>query len=211
MEVHAPHEPIHSWRDFIVHIVIITIGLLIALGLEAAVEAWHHRNERSETRQALHAEIQESRKQLPKNLRALVGERRELEQDIALLRALRAHHAAPAGAELRFDWYWNSMPNSAWETARETGALALFPSDDVQGYDEVYGQQALVNDAGIELTHSLTKASIPLNIEPDLNALSPALVDELIRNCATSLDQIDYVETLAKSLDAQYQETLGRL
>jgi hypothetical protein len=74
MEVHAPHEPIHSWRDFILHIVTITIGLLIALGLEAGVEALHHRHLRNETRAKLRNEIIEDQKQLPKNLHALDGE-----------------------------------------------------------------------------------------------------------------------------------------
>jgi hypothetical protein len=35
LDVHAPHETVHSWRDSITHIATITIGLLIALGLEA--------------------------------------------------------------------------------------------------------------------------------------------------------------------------------
>ena len=38
MDVHAPHEPINTWRDFALHLIIVTIGLLIALSLEALVE-----------------------------------------------------------------------------------------------------------------------------------------------------------------------------
>lgn len=37
MEVHPPHKPIHSVKEFMVHLLAITIGLLIALGLEASV------------------------------------------------------------------------------------------------------------------------------------------------------------------------------
>jgi hypothetical protein len=44
VEVHPPSKPIHSIKDFMVHLLAITIGLLIALGLEAAVEAVHHRS-----------------------------------------------------------------------------------------------------------------------------------------------------------------------
>jgi hypothetical protein len=211
MEVHAPHEPIHSWRDFFIHIVTITIGLLIALGLEAAVEALHHRHQRHETREALHAEIEQDRQQLPKNLHALQDERSELEGDIALLRSLRAHQPAAAGAQLYFGWRWSSMPDAAWRTAHETGVLALFPDDHVQGYSMVYGQQALVNAAGLELSRDLAKATIPLQIEPDLNRLSPELIDELIRSCATNLNQISYIEDLAKSLDPNYKSALSEL
>jgi hypothetical protein len=210
MEVHAPHEPIHTWRDFFIHIVTITIGLLIALGLEAAVEALHHRHER-ETREALRAEIEEDREQLPKDLRALDGERRMLANDILLLQSLRAHQQAAAGARLNFDWYWGSMPDSAWQTARETGALALFPRDTVQGYSMLFGQQALVNAAGIDTIRELNQSAIPLTVEPDLNRLPAPLIDELIRSCAADLNQIDYVQSLAKSLDGNYRSALSDL
>jgi hypothetical protein len=34
IEVHPPEEPLHGWRDFLIHLATITIGLLIALSLE---------------------------------------------------------------------------------------------------------------------------------------------------------------------------------
>ena len=37
LDVHAPHEAVHSWKAFFVHIAAISIGLLLALGLEATV------------------------------------------------------------------------------------------------------------------------------------------------------------------------------
>ena len=42
IEVHPPDEKIHGVRDFLLHLFTITIGLLIALGLEAGVERLHH-------------------------------------------------------------------------------------------------------------------------------------------------------------------------
>ena len=44
LEVHPPSEPVHGWRDFLIHLATITIGLLIALSLEGCVEFWHHRS-----------------------------------------------------------------------------------------------------------------------------------------------------------------------
>ena len=46
LDVHAPHQTVHTWKDFLVHIAAITIGLLMALGLEAAVAWFHHRHQR---------------------------------------------------------------------------------------------------------------------------------------------------------------------
>jgi len=43
LDVHAPHNTVHTWKDFFVHLGTIAIGLLIAIGLEQSVEALHHR------------------------------------------------------------------------------------------------------------------------------------------------------------------------
>jgi hypothetical protein len=43
-DIHPPHSPIHGWRDFLVQLVTITAGLLIALALEGLVEWLNHRH-----------------------------------------------------------------------------------------------------------------------------------------------------------------------
>jgi hypothetical protein len=55
LEPHAPHEPIHNWKGFLIHIVAIAIGLLLALGLEQTVEAVHHAHQRADLEQQMHA------------------------------------------------------------------------------------------------------------------------------------------------------------
>ena len=44
LDVHPPHEKVHGFKDFLLHILTITIGLLIALSLEGCVEWRHHRH-----------------------------------------------------------------------------------------------------------------------------------------------------------------------
>ena len=41
LDVHAPHQTIHTWKDFLIHIAAIAIGLLLALGLEKVAEYVH--------------------------------------------------------------------------------------------------------------------------------------------------------------------------
>lgn len=53
LDVHPPHVSPLTWRDFLLHIATITVGLLIAIGLEQTVEYFHHRQQVSETRRAL--------------------------------------------------------------------------------------------------------------------------------------------------------------
>ena len=59
LDVHPPHASPLTWRDFLLHIASITVGLLIAIGLEQRVEYFHHRQQVSETRRALAAGAKE--------------------------------------------------------------------------------------------------------------------------------------------------------
>jgi len=67
LDVHPPHEPTHTWKDFFIHIATIVIGLLIAIGLEQTVEYVHRRYELKEAREALAQEREENRKFFPVN------------------------------------------------------------------------------------------------------------------------------------------------
>jgi hypothetical protein len=42
LEVHPPHAGIQPRKDFFIHVATITLGLLIAIGLEQCVEYVHH-------------------------------------------------------------------------------------------------------------------------------------------------------------------------
>ena len=59
LDVHPPHHTPNTWRDFFIHIATITVGLLIALGLEQTVEFIHHRHEGAELRENLHRESEQ--------------------------------------------------------------------------------------------------------------------------------------------------------
>jgi len=59
MDIHKP-KAAHSWREFLVEIGTITCGILIALGLEQAVEQLHWRDEVEAERAALHEEARQS-------------------------------------------------------------------------------------------------------------------------------------------------------
>jgi hypothetical protein len=207
LEVHPPHHPLVSWRDFFVHIATIVVGLLIAIALEQSVEALHHHRQRVETRENLHREITENRTIFARDLKYIASERKMLEDNIAALRKLRAHEQVPADS-LHFAWGWNGMHDSAWQTARETAALDLLPTEQVEAYSITYGQQSIVNEAGVALAHSITSAEIPLTVQPDLSTLTPAQIDELIRNCAASLNQIEFLDGVTASLDRIYQDVL---
>ena len=56
LDVHPPHAPPHTWKDFFIHIATICVGLLIAVGLEQTVEWIHHRHQLHQLEQDLQTE-----------------------------------------------------------------------------------------------------------------------------------------------------------
>ncbi len=56
MHIHLP-KPMHGWREFLGEVGIIVLGVLIALGAEQVVEAWHWHHEVGELREALDHEL----------------------------------------------------------------------------------------------------------------------------------------------------------
>ena len=60
LDVHPPHEPVHGIRDFLLHLLTITVGLLIALGVEGAVEWRHHVHLRNEADANIVSEIRDN-------------------------------------------------------------------------------------------------------------------------------------------------------
>jgi hypothetical protein len=81
MDVHPPHQPIRSWKDFLLHLLTITIGLFIALTLEASIESIHHRHLVREAHRNLRQEIQANHALYATNLQRLQGNRTQLQRD----------------------------------------------------------------------------------------------------------------------------------
>jgi hypothetical protein len=204
MDVHAPHEPIHSWRDFAIHLVVVTIGLFIALSLEAFIEHLHQRHLLHTAETNLRIELHDNRDYLVGDERQLDGTEAELQQDIAILTARKSD---PTVAEpLNFRWQWNGMQDSAWTTARDSGALALMPFDTQQDWSSIYAQQASVNDQAKVYILDIYRAAAPTKGRP-FAQLSPAELDQMIASTQQAIVDLDLLRDLCKSLDKIYQRT----
>jgi hypothetical protein len=140
LDVHPPHEPVHGPRDFFLHLFTITIGLLIALGLEAGVEALHHRHQREEAEMLIRQEMAANRK-------AVVDGEPGLQTEIqAMTKVLGALEAASEGKPVAFEegdlkFGEGPMQDSAWLTAATTGALSYMDYAEVQRFSSAYKEQ----------------------------------------------------------------------
>ena len=128
LDVHAPHESVRTWKDFLIHIAAIAVGLLIALGLEQTVEYFHHRHQVSETREALASDV---KKPLAPADRSEFRVRVPIIQtNLAVFHYLRLHPGT-AEKELpgKVNWHNFGSPfiDYVWQTSQQTGVTARMP------------------------------------------------------------------------------------
>ena len=207
MEVHPPEHGIHSWRDFLVHMGTITLGLLIALGLEAAVEALHRHHQMQEARERIDHEIAGNRGVIAKDRDNMKQAMERTRGNINVLDA----PGDPDTTKLHFGWTWEDPQNSAWDTARATGALALLPYDQAQHYADIYDQQELVREAAKDYVQKQVHLVTPLMRRGDLYSsavranLSQTERQQLADNSAESLTQIGLLLNLTTGLTNLYE------
>lgn len=207
MDVHAPHGPIHTWRGFLVHLLTITIGLFIALTLEAAVESMHHRHLVRDARENLRREIENNHALYAENVQSLQRNRNQLVHDMEQLRDLRDGKKLTS-PELKWGWGWSSYADAAWKSARDIGALAYMDPDTIAGYALVYGQQDYVNETMIALIREESRASAPLEVATDPARLLPTEIEALLIRTAEIDQSLGSLQGTMKSLDQFYQRAL---
>ncbi len=143
MDVHAPHQPIHGWKDFWIHLVTITIGLLIAVGIEGLVERYHEHTLVKEARATMREEIAGNAETMKGATATIAEERRTLVEDMKLLTHVAEHpeDREAQKAHLSTDFNMVGLNDTAWRTAQATGALSYMPYAEAQEYANLYGLQ----------------------------------------------------------------------
>ncbi len=203
MDVHPPHQPIHGWRDFFIHLGTITIGLCIALALESAAEAIHHRTIVREAHERLQREIQANRAQYAKNAQRLQSNRENLKRDIAVLLELRSGHK-PADLRMHWGWDWDAYDDSAWRVARDVGAIPYMDPASLARYSDVYGQQEYVNQFAIAIFGDESKTPAPLLVTGDPAKLLPGEIESVLIGSAEIDARLGTLQSMMKGLDDLY-------
>lgn len=136
LDIHKP-KPVHNWREFLSEIGVIVIGVLIALGLEQAVEAWHWHEIVVEQREALRIEVGD--------LRAAMRQRLELEpcfvERLADVKEIIRRHDAgePLGIVAPFGRpLYGSTERPIWDVAVADQSLAHMALDEKRRFIAAY-------------------------------------------------------------------------
>lgn len=143
LDVHAPEHGIHGVRDFFMHLLTITVGLFIALSLENAAEAIHHRHLREEAETQIRGEIQSNLEKLHDAAPGVYAERSQM---MNVLQTLQARTQGQPGTLNESDFAFHESPiqDAAWRTAASTGVLSYMDYAEVERFSEAYKEQELL-------------------------------------------------------------------
>ena len=205
MDVHPPRQPIHTVKDFLLHLLTITVGLFIALSLEAAVESLHHRHLVRDARANLHREITANHEQYAMNAKWIAENREQLARNIELLRDLRKGKKLDP-ANLGWHWQWNSFSGVAWRAARDNGAVSYMEPDLISSYSWIYLQQDYVNATVLAIVSEESKAGAALEAAADPSNLSALEIQTLLVKSAEINLSLRTLQSTMKGLEDMYIE-----
>src|ERR1700704_5167431 len=197
IEVHPPHEDVHTWRQFFIHIAAITIGLLMAIGLEQTVVYFHHRHQLQEARRELAVELESNRRVIGINLEATRKMMADLDADMALL---RAPQISPSDIRSKLIYrlgniYWPK--DGTWQAAKQNGSLGLMAHDELHYYVYIYEDIAIIMEQSSEMGARIELARAIARRSPDGN-LTPRDIEELITATSEVQAKVAYLTLLLR-------------
>jgi hypothetical protein len=178
LEVHAPHQTVHTWKDFLIHIAAIAIGLLLALALENLAEYVHERRQLSEARRELALEVAENRRTWASNVTGAARIQQELDANLRLIQAVRSH--APVG-DHKFEYSVRlyAVRDGPWQAVRQSSSLNLMPHEELQNYAWFHGILTSVMESmhafetTLQIAAAIAASAPPEKLsEHDLNELA---------------------------------------
>jgi len=148
LDVHAPHEAVHSWKSFFIHIATIVVGLFIAVAIEQTVEAIHHRSESRDLQEQMRAVFKTNLINDRRNLKQFVVERAYLTELRAAVDARfhgQTQASAPPAQDPRIGATMHVFPSMApYDAAKQNGTIALLPFGPLSIYNRMDFQRQLL-------------------------------------------------------------------
>lgn len=215
MHVEPPGHAPSSLKEFGTHYLMIVLGILTALGLEAGVEAWHHHRLAAKTSEQVEVEL---RANLAEVRSTLAHNRETLKSVMTLYAELKGlaqqGPVAPQamrkmlGERLRISVFIPGLRRDAWDAAVAGQALGHLKHDTLRRLSEAYtaqreSQQAIQSSfsAGGVLTR-LTDVTV----DAEFGRADPLDVLKALQSYRSTLAAVVGVEL---DLGNQLAETLG--
>ena len=190
MEIHKP-KPVHSWREFVIELGVVVLGICIAISLEQFVEYLHWHNEVQVGRQALAEEIAATDSFYARRLLIAPCLERRLDEEASRIRDLAAgRKVAPQangpGAP------GNLLSDAEWQSERASQTLTHFPRAELALMSRFYAQMTDMREWLLEEERSWSALRV---LDEDPDHLGPADLAQLRVNLNLERE-LEYLITL---------------
>jgi hypothetical protein len=176
LDVHPPHESVHTWKDFLIHMSAICLGLLIAIGLEQSVEYIHHRHQREKLQSELHDESLTNRRLIHYDYDSINQVRRNIRRNMANLDREGTHFPVPPPHDTFLPFV-----NTAWIAARGNGTIGLLPNQVAASYWRVNVLADETSDSIASLAHARKQVNSLLYLHASPSQLTAEERADLLR------------------------------
>ena len=208
MEIHPPHA-IRSWKDFLVQLLTITAGILIALSLEGIRESFRDRALVREARENIRREIADNVRELDDEI-AHMDERgkkldtaRRLAADLLKTKRTDIH-------QFDLGLTFPTLSAASWQTAERTGAFAHMDYAEVQKYANIYDFQNFLTQQHSRAFDALSAALgiLAASEDGDPTKAPPADIERFRQQIVTLRSIIFVEEQMARTASERYKKAL---
>ncbi|HEU4619464.1 MAG TPA: hypothetical protein VFV10_15610 [Gammaproteobacteria bacterium] len=178
MDIHKP-KAAHSWREFFTEIGTIVIGILIALGLEQSIEAFHERRLAHEAKDAIEAEMSSDLDLITSRLSRQPCIDRRLDEIAGVLSDWKDGKALPANLTVG-DPGDAPLIEQRWQANLNSGRFSEQSAADQTEQADFYTRIAILNDV-LQREHYAWSQLRALELGPAMlsSDMRPGLVEAL--------------------------------
>jgi hypothetical protein len=209
MEIHAPHQPVHSLRGMLTHLALVTLGVLIALSFEGIGTWREHRALVREARANILSEIRDNQKELVSRIAAIPKELSGLDESIVTVQRLIDTKQLEGQIQLRFETA--DLRDASRSTAAVTGAFGLMEYDEVKKYATVYGHQELFMRVQSDAMQNLTRSLAGMSMLKHQKTATPRQLEDWITSMRLTIASLTAEEQLGADLVKEYGRVLEGL
>jgi hypothetical protein len=206
MDIHPPHGPARSIKEFLLQLLTVTVGILIALSLEGMLEWRHHEHLVHGAEANLAMEIRENRASLERGLQQMDKIQAQLANILNAVHTLQADRNAKLKPEdLGLEVSITTLQSSGWSATSVTGAIGYMRYDAVEQYTAIYDLQQEYMTAQQKSVDSLVVLeSYGVLLRGDLRKVSDAQAVEAARVVGQAMASTKMTQDIGRALDAEY-------
>ena len=204
VDVHKP-KPAHTAKEFLFELLTVTIGILIALSLEALVEQYRTHRLVDYTRADFKSEIEHNRSKLMVDLRTSRVTQENLERVMSVAQDRLDHKEPASDTDINLSRTFVLLRSAAWSSALSTQVMGHFPHAEGRAIAEAYSDQeefSATESAAQQAWFALA------GYAAHTKGLTDSEVRQGLRDAATSYAYLVTLEDGERRLLATYDQTL---